>query len=117
MKSLLFTAILSLRKRSEQILIKFAILLQVRLTHAQTFFRGVDNKLLEQLVTSLLSSTTLQHLVNKLLTKHPDDKLLEQHCYKSAVALSQLARFYTCVDASIHSSRADVIPIAKDKIT
>ena len=41
MKSLLFTAILSLRKRSEQILIKFAILLQVRLTHAQTFFRGV----------------------------------------------------------------------------
>jgi hypothetical protein len=43
MKSLLFTAILSLRKRSEQILIKFAILLQVRLTHAQTFFRGVGN--------------------------------------------------------------------------
>ena len=42
MKSLLFTAILSLRKRSEQILIKFAILLQVRLTHAQTFFRGVN---------------------------------------------------------------------------
>jgi hypothetical protein len=41
MKSLLFTAILSLRKRSEQILINFAILLQVRLTHAQTFFRGV----------------------------------------------------------------------------
>jgi hypothetical protein len=45
MKSLLFTAILSLRKRSE--LIKFAILLQVRLTHAQTFFRGVANKLLQ----------------------------------------------------------------------
>ena len=43
MKSLLFTAILSNRKRSEQILIKFAILLQVRLTHAQTFFRGVPN--------------------------------------------------------------------------
>ena len=41
MKSLLFTAILSLRKHSEQILIKFAILLQVMLTHAQTFFRGV----------------------------------------------------------------------------
>jgi hypothetical protein len=45
MKSLLFTAILSLRKRSEQILIKFAILLQVRLTHAQTFFRGVVESL------------------------------------------------------------------------
>jgi hypothetical protein len=44
MKSLLFTAILSLRKRSEQILSKFAILLQVRLTHAQTFFRGVGLK-------------------------------------------------------------------------
>jgi hypothetical protein len=43
MKSLLFTAILSLRKRLEQILIKFAILLQVRLTHAQTFFRGVPS--------------------------------------------------------------------------
>jgi hypothetical protein len=41
MKSLLFTAILSLRKRSEQLLIKFAILLQIGLTHAQTFFRGV----------------------------------------------------------------------------
>ena len=45
MKSLLFTAILSLRKRSEQLLIKFAILLQVRLTHAQTFFRGVRSTL------------------------------------------------------------------------
>jgi hypothetical protein len=43
MKSLLFTAILSLRKRLEQILIKFAILLQVKLTHAQTFFRGVGS--------------------------------------------------------------------------
>jgi hypothetical protein len=42
MKSLLFTAILSLRERSEQLLIKFAILLQIGLTHAQTFFRGVD---------------------------------------------------------------------------
>jgi hypothetical protein len=41
MKSLIFTAILSLRKRSEQLLIKFAILLQIGLTHAQTFFRGV----------------------------------------------------------------------------
>jgi hypothetical protein len=41
MKSLLFTAILSLRKRSEQLLIKFAMLLQIGLTHAQTFFRGV----------------------------------------------------------------------------
>jgi hypothetical protein len=40
MKSLLFTAILSLRERSEQLLIKFAILLQIGLTHAQTFFRG-----------------------------------------------------------------------------
>ena len=48
MKSLLFTAILSLRKRSEQILIKFAILLQVRLTHAQTFFRGVSSSSLEK---------------------------------------------------------------------
>ena len=48
MKSLLFTAILSLRKRSEQLLIKFAILLQVRLTHAQTFFRGVDFRSLYQ---------------------------------------------------------------------
>ena len=44
MKSLLFTAILSLRKRSEQILIKFAIPLQVRLTHALTFFRGVSTR-------------------------------------------------------------------------
>ena len=42
MKSFLFTAILSLQKRSEQFLIKFAILLQVRLTHAQTFFRGIN---------------------------------------------------------------------------
>jgi hypothetical protein len=47
MKSLLFTAILSLRKRSEQLLIKFEILLQIGLTHAQTFFRGVPFILLE----------------------------------------------------------------------
>jgi hypothetical protein len=52
MKSLLFTAILSLRKRSEQLLIKFAILLQVRLTHAQTFFRGVDTDWLVTLIVT-----------------------------------------------------------------
>ena len=27
---------------------------------------------------------------------HPVDKLLEQHCYKSAAGLLQLARFYVC---------------------
>jgi hypothetical protein len=54
-----------------------------------------DNKLLEQLVTSLLNSTTLQQVVNKLLTTsweqavrtHSVDRLLEQHYYKSAVGL------------------------------
>ena len=29
---------------------------------------------------------------------HPVDKLLEQHCYKSAAGLLQLVCFYTCVD-------------------
>jgi hypothetical protein len=51
MKSLLFTAILSLRERSEQLLIKFAILLQIGLTHAQTFFRGVVSSRLKTLST------------------------------------------------------------------
>ena len=27
---------------------------------------------------------------------HPVDKLLEQHCYKSAASLLQLVRFYVC---------------------
>jgi hypothetical protein len=27
---------------------------------------------------------------------HPVDKLLEQHCYKFAVTLLQLVRFYVC---------------------
>ena len=27
---------------------------------------------------------------------HRDDKLLEQHCYKSAAGLLQLVRFYVC---------------------
>jgi hypothetical protein len=27
---------------------------------------------------------------------HPVDKLLEQHCYKSAAGLLQLVRFYLC---------------------
>ena len=27
---------------------------------------------------------------------HPVDKLLEQHCYKSAAGLLQLERFYVC---------------------
>ena len=58
-----------------------------------------DNKLLEQLATSLLSSTTLWQVANKLLTtcQHPVDKLLEQHCYKSAAGLLQLVRFYVTV--------------------
>ena len=28
---------------------------------------------------------------------HPDDKLLEQHCHKSAAGLLQYVRFYVCV--------------------
>ena len=28
---------------------------------------------------------------------HPVDKLLEQHCYKSAAGLLQLVRFYVCI--------------------
>jgi hypothetical protein len=28
---------------------------------------------------------------------HPVDKLLEQHCYKSAASLLQLVRFYVCI--------------------
>jgi hypothetical protein len=31
---------------------------------------------------------------------HPVDKLLEQHCYKSAAALLQLVRFYVCTDVT-----------------
>jgi hypothetical protein len=28
---------------------------------------------------------------------NPVDKLLEQHCYKSAAGLLQLVRFYVCI--------------------
>jgi hypothetical protein len=68
-----------------------------------------DDKLLEQLVTSLLSSITLWQVVNgcklsrsrwqlveklatSLLRTRPVDKLLEQHCYKSAAGLLQLVK-------------------------
>jgi hypothetical protein len=61
-----------------------------------------DDKLLEQLVTSLLGSK--QQAVDNLSTSweqavrtHPVDKLLGQHCYKSAAGLLQLVRF-TCVE-------------------
>jgi hypothetical protein len=48
-----------------------------------------------------LSSVELNNLAASLSTSweqavqtHPVDKLLEQHCYKSAAALLQLVRFY-----------------------
>jgi hypothetical protein len=46
-----------------------------------------DNKLLKQLVTGLLSSTTLYNLSTsweQALRTHSVDKLSGQHCYKSA---------------------------------
>ena len=70
-----------------------------------------DNKLLEQLVTSLSSQQScskFEQAVDNLSLKlsasweqavrtHPVDKLLEQHCYKSAAGLLQLVRFlYVC---------------------
>jgi hypothetical protein len=67
-----------------------------------------DNKLLEQLVTSLLNQQPIvascQQAVDNLKTSweqavrtHPVDKLLEQHCYNlSAAGLLQLVRFYVC---------------------
>jgi hypothetical protein len=68
-----------------------------------------DNKLLE-LVTTCNKSVELnnfvasfQQAVDNLLTSweqavrtHPVDKLLEQHCYKSAAGLLQLVDFYVC---------------------
>ena len=38
---------------------------------------------------------------------HPVDKLLEQHCYKSAAGLLQLVRFYVCTlfDDNLHFFR------------
>jgi hypothetical protein len=69
-----------------------------------------DNKFLEQLVTSLLSSTTLYQLkliVNKPLTtcQQAGNKLCGElilltscwNCYKSAACLLRLVRFHTCV--------------------
>jgi hypothetical protein len=78
-----------------------------------------DSKLLEQLVTSLLNSTTThvascQQAVNNLSTSleqavrtHPVDKLLEQHCYKSAAGLLQLVRFYVCIVVCMQSRLTD----------
>jgi hypothetical protein len=64
-----------------------------------------DKKLLERLVTSLLCPTTLQQVAKQTIDNlstsweqavrtHPVDKLLEQHCNKSAAGLLQLVRFY-----------------------
>ena len=48
----------------------------------------------------------LQACLNKLgsweqaVRTHPVDKLLEQHCYKSAAGLLQLVRFYACTNVT-----------------
>jgi hypothetical protein len=75
-----------------------------------------DNKLLEQLVTSLLSSITYlaarcQQAVDNLLRSweqavrtHPVDKLLEQHCYTSVCYT--VANYISChVAVSLRSWR------------
>ena len=67
--------------------------------------------LLEQLVTiqpcSKLSTNPVDDLSTSLeqaVRTHPVDKLLEQHCYKSATGLLQLVRFYTCVFYTVKTS-------------
>jgi hypothetical protein len=65
-----------------------------------------DKKLLEQLDKSVELNNVVaccQQAVDNLSTSweqavrtHPVDKLLEQHCYKSAAGLLQLVRFYVC---------------------
>jgi hypothetical protein len=73
--------------------------------HSQLVDLQGNNRLLEQLVTSLLTSFTqavdnLSTSVNlstsweQAVRTHPVDKLLEQHCYKSAAGLLQLVHFY-----------------------
>jgi hypothetical protein len=86
-----------------------------------------DDKLLVQLVTSLelcslslnYKSVELNNLVascqqgvhnlstswEQAVRTHPDDKLLEQHCYKSAAGLLQLVRFYVCIPQIVSSMR------------
>ena len=70
-----------------------------------------DNRLLEQLVTRLFQElnnlvASCQQAVENLSTSweqagHPVDKLLEQHCYKSAAGLLQLVRFYVCTRLNV----------------
>jgi AraC-like DNA-binding protein len=73
-----------------------------------------DNKLLEQKTCNKSVElnnlvTSCQQAVDNLSTSweqavrtHPDDKLLEQHCYKSAAGLLQLVRFYLCRMDHLH---------------
>jgi hypothetical protein len=43
---------------------------------------------------------------------HPVDKLLEQHCYKSAAGSLQLVRFYVCSSQEL-LQRRDVVSLRR----
>jgi hypothetical protein len=67
-----------------------------------------DNKLLEQLWAQQLCSELSQQAIDNLtrswkqaMWTHPVDKLLEQHCYKSAAGLLQHVHFYVCTRVKI----------------
>ena len=50
--------------------------------------------------------------LSQAVRTHPGDKLLEQHCYKSAAGLLQLVRFYVCSSktfTSVHINNNAVI--------
>ena len=73
-------------------------------------YKVVTHKLLQVVATTCNKSIELNNLVarceqavdnlsaswEQAVRTNPVDKLLEQHCYKSAAGLLQLVRFYVC---------------------
>jgi hypothetical protein len=68
--------------------------------------QGCHSQLVDKLLNCRMITSCWNNLSNKYnlstsweqaVRTHPVDKLLEQHCYKSAAGLLQLVRF-TCVD-------------------
>ena len=71
------------------------------------------DKLLEQLVTRSVELSNLVAVDNlstsweQAVRTHPVDKLLENHCYRSAAGLLQLVRFYVCAMVFLSSNQRE----------
>jgi hypothetical protein len=93
----------------------YSIITLLQGCHSKIVELQYDNMLLEQFVHN--KSVELNNLVascQQAVRTHPDDKLLERHCYKSAEGLLQLVCFYVCVaEDLLHAYFPSVMHLGK----